>query len=90
MQFGALNGAISIENSANQVRAGGKAPGSTGCSSVSPPSSGEASMGAYLVRTIDDHDIVGFVFADDMDDLLTDECTEPDDCEYVELPHARH
>jgi hypothetical protein len=81
-----------LKNSANQVRAGGKAPGSTGCSSVSPPSSGEASMGAYLVRTIDDHDIAGFVLADDLDDLLTtvDECTEPDDCEYVELPHARH
>jgi hypothetical protein len=47
-------------------------------------------MGAYLVRTIDDHDIVGFVFSDDMDDLPTDEGTEPDDCEYVELPHARH
>src|SRR6266446_6541646 len=28
-----------IENSANQVRVGGKAPGSTGCSSVSLPSS---------------------------------------------------
>jgi hypothetical protein len=81
-----------LKNSANQVRAGGKVPGSTGCSSVSPPSSGEASMGAYLVRTIDDHDIAGFVLADDLDDLLTtvDECTEPDDCEYVELPHARH
>jgi hypothetical protein len=45
-------------------------------------------MPAYLVRTIDDHDIVGFFVADEMDDLLiaVDECTEPEDCEYVELP----
>jgi hypothetical protein len=40
-------------------------------------------MPAYLVRTIDDHDIVGFFVADEMDDLLiaVDECTEPEDCE---------
>jgi hypothetical protein len=48
----------------------------------------ERLMPAYLVRTIDDHDIVGFFVADEMDDLLiaVDECTEPADCEYVELP----
>jgi hypothetical protein len=45
-------------------------------------------MAAYIVRTIDDHDIVGFFVADEMDDLLiaVDECTEPADCEYIELP----
>jgi hypothetical protein len=45
-------------------------------------------MPAYLVRTIDDHDIVGFFVADEMDDLLiaVDECTDPADCEYIELP----
>jgi hypothetical protein len=45
-------------------------------------------MPAYLVRTIDEHDIVGFFVADEMADLLiaVDECTDPDDCEYVELP----
>ena len=44
-------------------------------------------MPAYLVRTIDEHDIVGFFVADEMEDLLIAvECTEPDDCEYVELP----
>jgi hypothetical protein len=48
----------------------------------------ERPMPAYLVRTIDDHDIVGFFAADDMEDLViaVDECTEPADCEYVELP----
>lgn len=45
-------------------------------------------MPAYLVRTIDEHDIVGFFVADEMEDLLiaVDECTDPADCEYVELP----
>jgi hypothetical protein len=45
-------------------------------------------MAAYLVRTIDDHDIVGFFVADEMEDLLiaVDECTDPDDCEYIEMP----
>jgi hypothetical protein len=35
-------------------------------------------MPAYLVRIINTRDIVGFFFADDLDDLLTtiDECTE--------------
>ena len=44
-------------------------------------------MAAYLVRTIDDHDTVGFFVADKMDDLLVavDECTDPDSCEYIEL-----
>jgi len=45
-------------------------------------------MPAYLVRTIDEHDIVGIFVADEMNDLLVavDECTDPDDCEYIELP----
>jgi hypothetical protein len=45
-------------------------------------------MPAYLVRIIDTHDIVGFFYADKMDELLVaiDECTEPVDCEYIELP----
>ena len=45
-------------------------------------------MPAYLVRTIDEHDIVGFIVADEMEDLLiaVDECTDPADCEYIELP----
>ena len=45
----------------------------------------ERPMPAYLVRTIDEHDIVGFFAADEMDDLLVavDECTDPADCEYV-------
>jgi hypothetical protein len=45
-------------------------------------------MAAYLVRTIDAHDIVGFFVADEMQDLLiaVDECTDPAGCEYVELP----
>jgi hypothetical protein len=39
-------------------------------------------MPAYLVRIINTRDIVGFFFADDLDDLLTtiDECTEPAGC----------
>jgi hypothetical protein len=45
-------------------------------------------MPAYLVRTIDDHDIVGFFVAEEMEDLLItiDECLDAADCEYVELP----
>lgn len=45
-------------------------------------------MPAYLVRTIDDHDLVGFFYADEMDELLIiiDECLDPVDCEYIELP----
>jgi hypothetical protein len=45
-------------------------------------------MPAYLVRTIEEHDIVGFFAADEMEDLLiaVDECTDPSDCEYMELP----
>jgi len=45
-------------------------------------------MPAYLVRTIDNHDIVGFFVAAEIEDLLVtvDECTDPGDCEYVELP----
>ena len=45
-------------------------------------------MPAYLVRTADEHDLVGFFVADDLDELLelVDECTAPDACEYLELP----
>ena len=45
-------------------------------------------MPAYLVRTIDEHDIVGFFAADEPDDLLVviDECLDAADCEYMELP----
>lgn len=45
-------------------------------------------MPAYLVRTIDEHDIVGFYVADEMEDLLVtvDECTDRADCENMELP----
>ena len=45
-------------------------------------------MAAYLVRIVETHDIVGFFVADQMEDLLmaVDECTDPADCEYVELP----
>ena len=46
-------------------------------------------MPAYLVRTIEEHDIVGFfLVADEADDLLVviDECLDAADCEYMELP----
>jgi hypothetical protein len=45
-------------------------------------------MPAYLVRLIDTRDIVGVFVADEMRDLLitVEECTNPDACEYVELP----
>jgi hypothetical protein len=45
-------------------------------------------MAAYLVRTIHEHDIVGFFAADEIDALLmtVDECTDPAGCEYLELP----
>jgi hypothetical protein len=45
-------------------------------------------MPAYLVRTIDEHDIVGFFVGDEIEDILItiDECTDPGDCEYIELP----
>jgi hypothetical protein len=50
--------------------------------------SGDPAMPAYLVRTIDEHDIVGFFVADEMEDLLItiDECLDASDCEYIELP----
>jgi hypothetical protein len=43
---------------------------------------------AYLVRLIQNRDIVGFFAADDFDDLVVtvDECTDVGACEYVELP----
>jgi hypothetical protein len=45
-------------------------------------------MPAYLVRLIQNRDIVGFFAADDIDDLVItiDECTDVSACEYVELP----
>src|SRR5690242_2747420 len=45
-------------------------------------------MPAYMVRVEGTRDIVGFFFAETMEDLLyaVDECTEPDGCEYVEMP----
>jgi hypothetical protein len=47
-------------------------------------------MPAYLVRLIDTRDLVGFFFAEDIDDLdvIVDECTDVPDCEYVELPEG--
>jgi len=45
-------------------------------------------MPAYLVCVIDTHDIVGFFYAEEMDELFItiNECTDPVDCEYIELP----
>jgi hypothetical protein len=45
-------------------------------------------MPAYLVRLIQNRDIVGFFATDDIDDLVitVDECTDVAACEYVELP----
>ncbi len=45
-------------------------------------------MPAYLVRLIQNRDIVGFFAADDLDALVAaiDECTDVPACEYVELP----
>jgi hypothetical protein len=43
---------------------------------------------AYLVRLCDTRDLVGFFFAEEVDELelKVDECTDVPDCEYVELP----
>ena len=45
-------------------------------------------MPAYVVRLIQNRDIVGFFAAEDVDDLaiVVDECTDPGACEYAELP----
>jgi hypothetical protein len=45
-------------------------------------------MPAYLVRLIQNRDIVGFFAADEFEDLLmaVDECTNAGACEYIELP----
>jgi hypothetical protein len=45
-------------------------------------------MPAFLVRLIQNHDIVGFFAAEEFEDLAmaVDECTDPGACEYVELP----
>jgi hypothetical protein len=47
-----------------------------------------ASVRAYLVRLIENRDLVGIYVARDMDQLLflVDECTDIDGCEYVKLP----
>src|SRR5258706_14232585 len=44
-------------------------------------------MAVYLVRTIDDHDLVGIFNASNFDDLVVavDECLEPADCEYQRM-----
>lgn len=49
---------------------------------------GEHPMPAYLVRLIQNRDIVGFFAADEFEDLVSavDECTDVPACEYVELP----
>jgi hypothetical protein len=45
-------------------------------------------MPAYLVRLIQNRDMVGFFAADEFEDLLmaVDECTNAGACEYMELP----
>jgi hypothetical protein len=45
-------------------------------------------MPAYLVRLIQNRDIVGFFSADEFDDFVitVDECTDVSACEYAELP----
>ena len=45
-------------------------------------------MPAYLVRLCDTRDLVGFFFAEEVDqlELIVDECIDVPDCEYVELP----
>jgi hypothetical protein len=45
-------------------------------------------MPAYLVRLIQNRDIVGFFAAEDFEDFVisVDECTDVAACEYVELP----
>jgi hypothetical protein len=47
-------------------------------------------MPAYLVRLADTRDLVGFFFAEEVDQLemIVDECTDVPDCEYVELPEG--
>ena len=45
-------------------------------------------MPVYLVRTIDEHDLVGIFNAETVTDFVIaiDECTDPEACEYLELP----
>ena len=45
-------------------------------------------MPAYLVRLIQNHDIVGFFATDEFEDLAmaVDECTNAGACGYVEMP----
>ena len=44
-------------------------------------------MPAYFVRVIDTHDLVGFFFARDLEELaiIIDEATDPIDCEYLRI-----
>jgi hypothetical protein len=48
----------------------------------------EAELPAYLVRFVDDHDLVGIFFPNSIGQLcdLVDECCDIDECEYTELP----
>jgi hypothetical protein len=47
----------------------------------------ERIMPIYLVRTIDEHDLVGIFVAPNLLALamLVDECTDPGDCEYQRM-----
>jgi hypothetical protein len=44
-------------------------------------------MATYLVRTIDDHDLVGIFNAPNLEQLIfaVDECLDPADCEYQRM-----
>jgi hypothetical protein len=44
-------------------------------------------MAVYLVRTIDEHDLVGIFNAPNLDELalVVDECLDPGDCEYQRM-----
>jgi len=48
---------------------------------------GAEPMAVYLVRTIDDHDLVGIFNAPNFDQLVVavDECLDPSDCEYQRM-----
>jgi hypothetical protein len=45
-------------------------------------------MPTFLFRLIDTHDLVGIFVAQNIGRLadLVDECTEPDDCEFLRMP----
>lgn len=44
-------------------------------------------MPAYFVRIMDTHDLVGFFFANGLEELaiIIDEATDPVDCEYIRI-----